>query len=190
MLLADRSVETSNGKLSDQLTTDAGEKSGKGWLLEIQGAKYVAVGERELIHILPEPPALRRVPRAPRHACHVMVWQERILPVIDVAVLCNEAGVFEPLTKSMVGVVAFRSTGGGKAKAGDRKSIGMGALLLQSVPRRLETEETRPCDLPEHLQPLAKWSLSCLDHPEYGALPILNLSMLFSVTQGLAMDSV
>ena len=151
--------------------TQSRDGTGRGWLLSLPGKRIVAVGERELVHILPEVPMLRPIPRAPRHARRAMVWQQRILPVIDLAELFDE-GTEDSAVVPLIGVVAFSASG--------RKATGLGALLLYGVPQRLETSMNEPREMPPRLQALADWSLSCLEHPEHGEVPILYLSKLFS----------
>ncbi|MEQ1881451.1 MAG: chemotaxis protein CheW, partial [Burkholderiales bacterium] len=156
-------------------------ESPKGWLLSLGAGRLVAVGERELVHILAELPKLQPIPRAPAHARHAMVWQERILPVIDLSALLDksESGPSTPI--SVIGIVAFR---------GARKgTIGLGALALHDVPQRLETSDSDACEMPSRLHALSAWAISCLDHPDHGAVPILNLSNLYAVAPELAMGA-
>jgi chemotaxis signal transduction protein len=153
--------------------------SAKGWLLSLGAERLVAVGERELVHILAELPKLQLIPRAPVHARYAMVWQERIVPVIDLSALLDKGEARSSSAASVIGIVAFR---------GARKgAIGMGALALHGVPRRIETSDSDACEMPPRFHALLAWAISCLDHLDHGAVPILHLSKLFAATPDPAM---
>ena len=55
------------------------------WMVGFRGEHRAAVGNLELVHVLPDRPQLRRVPEAPAHCRHVFLWQGHVLPVFDVS---------------------------------------------------------------------------------------------------------
>lgn len=163
-----------DGRAAGGTQADTPRALARGWLLGLPGQRTVAIGERELIHILPEAPLLYEIPRAPRHARRALAWQARILPVLDLAELFHAAAL--DADTPLVGVVAYRAAGVAR----------LGALALHGVPRRFETSDTQSCELPPALQALAPGCLSCLEHPDHGAVPILHLSALFSASGRMA----
>jgi chemotaxis signal transduction protein len=174
--LSENSVRAGNQAAAPRVAAAA-----NGWLLSLGAERLVAVGERELVHILAELPRLQRIPRAPAHASHAMVWQERVLPVIDLSVLLDKGESRSSSPASVIGIVAFR---------GERKgTIGLGALALHDVPRRFETSEADACEIPSRFHAMSALAISCLDHLDHGPVPILHLSKLFSAAPDPAMGA-
>ncbi|MEI2780026.1 MAG: chemotaxis protein CheW [Candidatus Competibacter sp.] len=54
------------------------------WLLALDAEVRAAVGARELIHLV-QFPTVFEIPDAPPHCRQVLLWQEEIVPVMDVA---------------------------------------------------------------------------------------------------------
>ena len=150
-----------------------------GWVISLKGSWYAALGQYELVHILPYSPVLYTIPQTPPHACHVIVWQENILPVLDLATYLAEDGdawfdtwTTEVSMENLVVIVAYRGFGGSETK--------LGALLLRKVPERVEVTDEQACELPAHLGRWTALAISCFEHPNYGPVPILDLSRIFS----------
>jgi chemotaxis signal transduction protein len=59
------------------------------WLLECGGGVTVAVPAINMLHVVEETSRCFRVPMAPPHCDHVLVWQERVLPIVDIAKLLS-----------------------------------------------------------------------------------------------------
>jgi chemotaxis signal transduction protein len=150
-----------------------------GWVISLKGSWYAALGQHELVHVLPYSPVLYTIPQTPPHARHVIVWQEKILPVLDLATYLAEDGdawfdtwTTEVLMENLVGIVAYRGFGGSETT--------LGALLLCNVPERVEVTDEQACELPAHLGRWAAVAISCFEHPNYGPVPILDLPRIFS----------
>jgi len=150
-----------------------------GWLLKMRGKWRAAVGLRELVHVLPYSPRLYRVPQTPAHARHVIVWEGKIVPVADLAAYL-EAGA-EPVLRSatdrpsldhLVGIIAYQAAPG--------SAISLAGMLLGEVPERIRVTDEQACALPESPSGWYQVSISCFEHPDYGAVPILDLPRLFS----------
>ena len=150
-----------------------------GWVLKLRGQWRAAVGLRELVHVLPYSPRLYMVPQTPPHARHVILWEGRILPVVDL-VAYLEAGVERgPRTETnrisldrLVGIVAYQT-------ASDAE-VSLAGMLLGKVPERIRVTDEQACALPQSPPGWNQVALSCFEHPDYGAVPILDLPRLFS----------
>jgi len=155
--------------------------SAKGWLLHLRGQVHVAVGSRELIYVLPEEPEIHAVPLAPAPTPGVIVWENRLVPVIDVGLLLRGADeAADDLTTALVAmryivaIVAF--TGEGAADTG----VELGALILRKVPEQVDVSDYQARELPRDLAAHGELFTSCFEHPEFGLVPVLDLMALFS----------
>jgi chemotaxis signal transduction protein len=150
-----------------------------GWLLKLRGQLRAAVGLRELVHVLPYSPRLYTVPQTPPHARHVILWEGKILPVVDLAAYL-EAGVEDGLGTAtsrlsldhLVGIVAYQSAPG--------TEVSLAGMLLGKVPERIRVTDDQECALPESPARWQQVAISCFEHPDHGAVPILDLPRLFS----------
>lgn len=145
------------------------------WMLPVTKAMSAAVGEFELVHILPDRPALFRVPRAPDYCRHVVVWQGRIVPLMDLGARFGAPGRSAgPLAENgVVGIVAYQSV------AADHFEYG--ALRLEAIPWRCEVTDEQACAFPAWLEVWRPYACACFQ-PEgpCSAVPILRLDRLFS----------
>jgi hypothetical protein len=140
-----------------------------GWLLGFNGDSRVAIGQRELLHLIDEP-EMHEVPCAPAHARHVLFWEQGLLPVFDVGAWSNLA-----TTKAHGGIVAivgFRSDA--------NSPLALGGLLLMSAPRRIDVDDAWACPLPQDLAHLRSVSCACFES-EGQPVPVLDLSRLFTL---------
>jgi chemotaxis signal transduction protein len=155
------------------------------WLLPITGTITAAVGEFELVHILPDPPALFGVPRAPHYCREVLVWQGRILPLMDLAARFDAPGRKPALdaARVIVGIVAYRPEQGADA-------LGYGGLALHSVPQRCRVGDDQACSLPPWLAAWTPYVSACFQ-PEgpRSAVPVLRLERLFASPGAAALRS-
>ena len=53
------------------------------WVLDLGADRRVAVGAREQIHLLPDP-KVHEFPTAPPASRHLLFWNDRVVPVVDV----------------------------------------------------------------------------------------------------------
>jgi chemotaxis signal transduction protein len=150
-----------------------------GWLLKLRGQLRAAVGLRELVHVLPHSPRLYPVPQTPPHARHVILWEGKILPVVDLAAYL-EAGVEDDMgtaTKQLsldhlVGIVAYQTA--------PATEVSLAGMLLGKVPERIRVTDDQACALPQGPAGWQQVAISCFEHPAHGAVPILDLPRLFS----------
>lgn len=148
--------------------------SANAWLITLSGNHRVAVGEFEMIHVIPDAPPLFEVPKTPSYCCHVTIWERKIVPVMDLArrllgdaplTECSSAG-----SSTFLAVVAHQTEG----------RFQYGALLLNRVPARVRVDDDQACTLPEQLPGWRELALSCFEHKEYGPIPILDLVRIFA----------
>ena len=147
------------------------------WMLDLGGGLHAAVGEREMIHVLPDAPTLYQIPQSPSHCRQVLVWQGTVLPLMDLSKRLP-AGISDtPDTaigsRELVVITAFQGHPGDEPRHG--------ALLLRGMPVRIRVSDTDACDLPEPLQPWRPYAIACFDHSGTGPVPVLNLHGVFSL---------
>ncbi len=142
------------------------------WLLDFGGACQAAVGTRELLHMV-DMPASFAVPCTPAHCRRVVLWQERLLPVMDIAVRLGGAS---PATSSFIGVVGYQRQRGEYPQ--------FGALALASPPRQLAVTDDQACRLPEEHSAWRELAISCFEHQGV-PVPVLNLNRIFGSTRSL-----
>ena len=147
-----------------------------GWILQLQGDQYVAIGELELVHVIPDSPELFSVPQSPYYCRYVVIWHGQLLPVMDLA-SCLAGKDFRSQVgisglKTLVAVIAYQAHRQDEAQ--------YGALLLSKLPERIKVGDAQACTLPEHPEEWATLAISCFAHPNYGPIPILDLPYIFS----------
>jgi chemotaxis signal transduction protein len=143
------------------------------WIISVTNAVSVAVGEFELVHILPDSPVLFNVPKAPHYCQQVFVWQNKIVPVMNLAVRFGyqeKSVINEHITTSLF---AYRAEKTGL--------IEYGALLLNETPRRYEVSDSKSYPLPAELHDWANYVSCCFKDTETEKIiPILKLEHLFA----------
>lgn len=135
------------------------------WLLNLGSDRSVALGEREVLHLLPEP-QLFDVPLAPDYCAQVLRWQDQLLPVWDLRVWLGDHSEHPEL----VAIVGYQRH--------VRQTPLFGALLLAEPPVRLQVSDELACGLPEGI-PWPDIACSCFLHGQ-GPVPILDLNKMFS----------
>lgn len=162
------------GELNKQDTCIAA--SADAWVLPLRGNLVVAVGALAMMHIIPEPPVLFEIPRAPSHCRQVIIWEDAILPLVDLAILFLGVRAMPHHRPERVSILA--AVIGSQAEPEQRPQCG--ALLLNGVPARTRVNDEQVCELPATISDWRGLALSCFRHPQYGPVPILNLTHLFT----------
>jgi len=147
------------------------------WLLDIRGGMRVALGGHEMTHLIAQPAPLYPIPRAPAHCRCVVLWEDHVLPVVDLAALVGAAeyGVgLRPLAgiDHLLGVVAFAPQRGAEASRV--------ALMLDALPEGVTVDDADACERSDEVGVWRDYAVSGFRHPRYGAVPILDLFKLFS----------
>lgn len=139
------------------------------WLLPLQGAWRAAVGEWELAHLL-EAPVLLDIPITPFYCRQVVLWENRILPVLDLAAwLAGQP--LAPRAQMLAGVFAYQEP--------SEAALSYGILLLDGVPVRHLVQDEEACALPAEPAGWREVAISCFGDGA-GAVPILDLPYIFS----------
>lgn len=136
------------------------------WLLDFGGACRAAVGTRELLHLV-DAPVTFVVPYTPDYCRHVVLWQERLLPVVDIAARLGAL----PCTSPFLAVIGYQQRRGESPK--------FGALKLSSPPRQLAVSDEQACSLPGDNSAWRELAISCFEH-QATPVPVLNLCSIFS----------
>lgn len=137
------------------------------WLLELGQDRRAAVGERELLHLLPQPQLLA-VPLAPAYCARVLPWQDGLLPVWDVSAWAG--GEAAAVDTELVAVVGYQRRAG--------QAPFFGALVLTEPPARVLVDDAQACDLPADF-PWQDIASACFSHEER-PVPILDLRRMFA----------
>ena len=138
------------------------------WRLELGSGCSVAVGGRELLHLI-ERPRLRPAPEQPPYARWRLHWRDMVVPVVDLpALLAGTAACGAP---ALIGVFAYR--------AADGLAHSAGGLSLEALPARLRVGDEQACALPSRLANWAPLTLSCFEHAGE-VLPVVDLVAMFS----------
>ena len=139
------------------------------WVMNVGEGLYVAVSRAELVHILDSPYCVR-IPQAPAYCNHTAIWNDALLPIMDISYLLGHTTGSH--VRDVVAVTIF------KDKQGEHHYGG----IRQAAPPELEyVTNDQICTPPVHLDRLApasvSWFLSQDGHP----VPILDVANLFSL---------
>ena len=140
----------------------------RAWMVSFRGDTRVAVGELELVHVLPDPPPLFPIVKAPCHCRQVFLWEGRVLALFDLSLWLDESSA--PDDGDHVAVFRYRAAPGAP--------LGYGALLIHGAPRQVLVNDSQACELPGEAAALRPVVSACFD---YGgrAVPVLNLARIF-----------
>lgn len=135
------------------------------WLLDFGLPVRAAVGARELVQIL-DGAATFPVPLTPAHSRRVVVWQQRLLPVLDLA--CK-MGVAEG-ERTLLAIIGYQGAPG--------QAVQFGALALAAPPVRIAVSDQQACPLTEQQAAWGALALSCFEH-DGAPIPVLRLERIF-----------
>ncbi|MCP5420608.1 MAG: chemotaxis protein CheW [Gammaproteobacteria bacterium] len=138
------------------------------WIMDLDSQLQAAVGDREMLHVI-QAPELFSVPLSPPYCRHVLIWQDHILPLMDLAAWLN--GQSERREHKVAGILAFQPR--------RDQEVRYGALSLAATPIRAQVDDQQACDLPAHPSGWKRLALSCFQQGNR-IIPILDLPTLFS----------
>ena len=141
------------------------------WLLQCDNSLAIAVGEHEMVEFLQQQ-ELHVVPGAPGYCSRVLIWQDNIVPVMDVAAL-HHGIVAEGEISSFSCLLNYQ-----KAPNLPLQQL---ALNVSATPRRIRVDDEQVCELPEHFDssPLKSLVLCSFVHDDHQVL-ILDIAKLCS----------
>ncbi len=149
------------------------------WVLALGNGLHAAVSKIEMQHLLAAP-RLFEIPGSPFHCRHVCIWNDKLLPIMDLNAWL--VGRTVPQEKPLVGVVGYERCPGVSVDGAHalQARVQLGGLLLQSIPTHVLVSEDQACELPDSDVDWREISISCFADEENGAVPILDLSRIFS----------
>lgn len=156
-------------KKEDQTEEHTGAKA---WLLKAGRGINVALGQYEVIHIL-DTPRLISIPQAPAYCSKVVLWNNRIIPIIDLTAWFFGHNDTETVNTAIVAIVVY---------LGPEGEYCYGGLRLRSIPLLNQVNDQQFCDLPEGSAEWKRISLSCFTDSAVGFVPVLDLNRVFSRT--------
>jgi chemotaxis signal transduction protein len=136
--------------------------------LSVAPGQRAAIGERELYHLI-HAPKVHTVPSTPRHCSRVVLWEEQILPLWDLAAWLSGTPPVEVVP--VVAVVAYQRS--------RRERPEFGTLALAAPPVRLAVRNEQACGLPEAMPAWKALAISCFAH-QGQPIPIIDLARMFS----------
>ncbi len=137
------------------------------WLLDFGGGCRAAVGTRVLVHLIDQPETFA-VPCTPSYCRSVMFWEDRLLPVMDLAARLEVSPPQEP---KLLAVACYQEPSG--------EGVRYGALQLSASPIPIAVSDAVATHLPEQPAGWDKLAISCFDY-EGMPIPILHLGRVFS----------
>lgn len=152
------------------MTTRTNESSA--WLTDCGGGVLAAIGIPNVLHVVEDTSLLFRVPLAPAHCNRVLLWQNRVLPVVDLSVLlATKIASARSLYSCVLG---WRDAGG---------VTEYGVLLSRALPRRIlisDSQRAEPLDTD-----VERWRGIALGFFSYHKhiTPIVDPAALFGSTQ-------
>lgn len=138
------------------------------WILELDSQLYAAVGELDMVHLLQSPPLLT-IPGTPYYCNTVLVWQDRIIPLLDL--LAWLEGYPLPREHTVVAICAYQTQ--------PKAPVQYGALSLATIPTRARFSDEQTCALPKQPSGWRELAISCVMDQER-TIPILDLPHIFS----------
>jgi chemotaxis signal transduction protein len=138
------------------------------WILKLDGGLLAAVAAHEMIHLIPSP-TLFEIAQTPYHCRQVLIWQDKILPAMDLAAWLQG----HPVQRSQcsAGIVAYQNQ--------PETAHQYGALLLTGTPARVSVSDAQACALPDEPKGWEILAMSCFSDGN-ATIPILDLPYIFS----------
>ena len=138
------------------------------WIMNIDEDLYVSISQMELVHILNDPPCVQ-IPQAPPHCNRTLLWNDALLPIIDLSLLLEHK---TPDRAGDVVAVAIYQDAKGEHRYGGIRQLGS--------PKLEYVTNDQVCALPGHFDRLTPATLSCFSSTSGHSVPILDVSRLFS----------
>lgn len=143
--------------------------SAEAWLLSFDNELSAAIGGRDLQHIAHLPPTFT-IPFCPFYCDRVLIWNERLLPVIDLASWLTDGK--QTCRSDLVGIVVYLEHGA--------HTPNYAGLRILSAPKRLQVHDNQACRFPQHMRRWSNIAASCFSYESDKLIPILDLRKIFS----------
>ena len=140
----------------------------RAWVLDFDSGVQAAVGEREMIHLL-QAPEIFEIPQTPHYCRYTLIWQRRILPLLDLGAWA--AGQSLRRAHTIAGVVRYWEH--------RTQQVQYAALSLSKIPARAWVSDDDACEVSaqtRHWQSLVSSCVTVSGRP----VPILDLPVVFT----------
>jgi chemotaxis signal transduction protein len=138
-------------------------------LLDVGAGWRVAAGAHHVVEYLLAPPTVP-LPRTAAHCPGVLLWRERIVPLLDLARLLPGPPAPVPARERAV-ILAYQDAPGAPLR--------YGALRVQAAPAEVWASDEHACPLPDEPAELRQLSRSCFRHLER-PVAVLDVARLFA----------
>jgi len=140
------------------------------WLLECDPALIVAVSDHEIVEYI-QPQRSYTVPETPRYCNRVITWQDKLVPVMDLALLTGMRNLQQELP--FVCLLCYQLA--------PRQALQYLALRINRTPQKVAVDDSQACDIADDdFPPLLKSVTLCGFTHMQQAVPILDLGKLCS----------
>lgn len=146
----------------------------RAWLLPFGEGRHAAIGEYELVHIIPDWVRLQSIPLCPVHCHKVFMWQGQLIPVFDPQAWfrpqdTSAADATQDIIPIMC-IVAYED---------DKRTVGYGGIMLSALPFRTTVLDDQLCDYPDDNDRWSAIAVSCFSDSVGGQAPVLDLPRIF-----------
>jgi len=139
------------------------------WIMNVDKDLYVSVSQLELVHILDKPLCMR-IPQAPSYCNSTLIWNDNLLPVMDISRLLGHQA--RNRAHDVVAVTLYKDRNGKHQYGGIRQMVS---------PELEYVTNDQICPLPGHFNGLRPATVSCFFSEKGQSVPILDMSSLFSL---------
>jgi chemotaxis signal transduction protein len=145
--------------------------SSNAWLLACSDTLTVAVSDHEIVECV-QPERYFSVPATPNYCSSVIAWQDKLVPVMDLAAALDGANTI-PLDKAFVCMLSFQLA--------PRQPLQYLALRINGTPQKIRVEDEQVCEAPAEgfSQLLKSATLCCFSHQQL-PVAILDVAKLSS----------
>ncbi|MDM8547187.1 chemotaxis protein CheW [Candidatus Venteria ishoeyi] len=154
--------------LHHQLTSSAEEQRTRAWLLDFgqDCQAVIALHEMSQVQLSIQ---LFEIPKTPPYCRQTLIFENSLLPVIDMGLLLN--GISTELDSEIVGICVYQEK--------PRQALKYAGIHLKETPVVITVSDQQTCSLPE-TQPIWQFfAPSCILHEER-KIPIIDPAALFS----------
>jgi len=144
-------------------------KTSRAWLLDFGAGLQAAVGHHEMWQVLISH-KLFNVPGTLPYCNEVLIFQNQILPVVDISQLMAGQRITRP-TEPIVGITVYQND--------TTQPVQYSCLHLATMPQNIYVTDEQECELPASQQHWKNVALCCFSYKDM-VIPIINLAHLFS----------
>ena len=145
--------------------------SSSAWLLECGDTLTVAVSDHEIVECV-HPEQFYRIPETPDYCNNVLAWQDKLVPVMDMAAALHGAHKKQS-EESFLCMLSYQLAA--------KQPLQYLALRISETPRKITVDDDQVCELPTGVssQLLASVSFCCFSYQQL-PVAILDIAKLCS----------